>query len=128
MRNTVRDHSILVGFTDEFAASYPDRIENYLRVRMANMGPVEFYFRHLLARQGHETSGRLGEIRAPTLILVGEDDRNVTSDLSHRTSSEILKKGIPGAELVVLQGERHSYFFTNPEAAHSAIRGFLARV
>ena len=49
----VRDHSILVGFTDEFAASHPDRVENYLRVRMANMGPVEFYFRHLLARQGH---------------------------------------------------------------------------
>ena len=64
---------------------------------MANMGPVEFYFRHLLARQGHDTSGRLGEIRAPTLILVGEDDRNVTSDMNHRTSSEILKNGITGS-------------------------------
>ena len=124
----VRDHSILVGFTGKFATSYPDRVENYLRVRMANMGPVEFYFRHLLARQGHDTSSRLGEIRAPTLILVGEDDRNVTSDISHRTSSEILEKGIPGAELAVLPGERHSYFFANPGAAHAAIRAFLARV
>ena len=124
----VRDHSILVGFTDEFAAQHPDRVENYLRVRMANMGPVEFYFRHLQARQGHDTSGRLGEIRAPTLILVGEDDRNVTSDISHRTSSEILRSGIPGAELVVLQGERHSYFFANPDAAHAAMRGFLGRI
>ena len=107
----VRDHSILVGFTDEFAASYPDRIENYLRVRMANMGPVEFYFRHLVARQGHDTSGRLGEIRAPTLILVGEDDRNVTSDLSHRTSSEILERGIPGAELVGPAGRTAQLLF-----------------
>jgi len=124
----VRDHSILVGFTDEFAARHADRVENYLRVRMANMGPVEFYFRHLLARQGHDTSGRLGEIRAPTLILVGEDDRNVTSDMNHRTSSEILENGIPGAELAVLQGERHSYFFANPDAAHRLMRDFLGRV
>ncbi len=124
----VRDHSILVGFTEEFAAQHPDRVEHYLRVRMANMGPVEFYFRHLLARQGHDTSGRLGEIRTPTLILVGEDDRNVTSDMSHRTSSDILEKGIPGARLVVLAGERHSYFFANPDAAHRAMRDFLAQV
>ncbi len=121
----VRDHSILVGFTEEFAERHPDRVENYLRVRMANMGPVEFYFRHLLARQGHDTSDRLGEIRCPVLILVGEHDRNVTSDLSHRTSSETLEKGIPGARLVVLSGERHSYFFASPDAAHAAMREFL---
>ena len=103
-------------------------MERYLRVRMANMGPVEFYFRHVLARQGHDTSGRLREIEAPTLILVGEDDRNVTSDMSHRTSAEILEKGIPGARLVVLPGERHSYFFANPDAAHAAMREFLAQL
>lgn len=124
----VRDHSVLVGFTEEFAQRHPDRVERYLRVRMANMGPVEFYFRHVLARQGHDTSGRLHEIKAPTLILVGEDDRNVTSDLSHRTSAELLEKGIPGARLVVLSGERHSYFFANPDAAHAAMREFLAQV
>ncbi len=124
----VRDHSILVGFTEEFVQRHPDRVENYLRVRMANMGPVEFYFRHLLARQGHDTSGRLGEIRCPALILVGEHDRNVTSDISHRTSSEILEQGIPGARLVVLPGERHSYFFVNPDAAHVAMREFFQLV
>ena len=38
-----RDHSILVGFTDEFAKKYPERVEKYLQVRMANLCPVEFY-------------------------------------------------------------------------------------
>jgi 3-oxoadipate enol-lactonase len=122
----VREHSILVGFTPEFVKQYPDRVENYLQVRMANMGPIEFYFRHLMARQGHDTSALLKDIVAPTLILVGEDDRNVTSDISHRTSSELLEKGIPDAKLVVLSGERHSYFFANPEAAHAAIHDFLS--
>ena len=53
-----RDHSILVGFTDEFVKTHPDRVEHYLQVRMQNLCPVEFYLRHLLARQSHDTSGR----------------------------------------------------------------------
>ena len=61
---------------------------------MANLCPVEFYLRHLIARQSHDTTGRLKDIRVPTLILVGEDDRNVTSDINHRSSSEILAQGI----------------------------------
>lgn len=121
----VREHSILVGFTPEFVRQNPDRVEHYLKVRMANMGPVECYFRHLIARQAHDTSARLDQIKAPTLILVGEDDRNITSDVSHRTSAETLERGIPNAQLVVLKGERHSYFFANPDAAHAAIRKFL---
>ncbi|HEU4345916.1 MAG TPA: alpha/beta hydrolase [Candidatus Binatia bacterium] len=122
----VRDHSILVGFTDECAKKYPDRVEKYLQVRMSNLCPVEFYLRHLIARQSHDTSGRLKDIRVPTLILVGEDDRNVTSDINHRSSSEILAEGIPNSKLVVLSGERHSYFFANPDVAHKTIREFLA--
>lgn len=124
----VRDHSILVGFTDEFASRHPERVDAYLQIRMANMGPVEFYFRHLQARQGHDTSAHLSKIDVPTLILVGEDDRNVTSDMSHRTSTEILAKGIRNSEVIVLAGERHSYFFANPDAAHSAVRTFLAKL
>ena len=123
----VRDHSILVGFTDEFAKQHPERVEKYLEVRMANLCPVEFYLRHLIARQSHDTSSRLKDIRVPTLILVGEDDRNVTSDIHHRSSSEILARGIPNSKLVVLSRERHSYFFANPDVAHSTIREFLRK-
>jgi len=120
-----RDHTILVGWTEEYVKSNPDKIENYLKVRMRNLCPVEFYLRHLLARQSHDTSARLRDIRHPTLILVGEDDRNVTSEISHRSSSEILAQGIPNSKLVVLANERHSYFFTNPGEAHRTIREFI---
>jgi pimeloyl-ACP methyl ester carboxylesterase len=120
-----RDHSILVGFTEEFAKQYPERIEHYLKVRMQNLCPVEFYLRHLVARQSHDTSDRLKEIQQPTLILVGEDDRNMTSEINHRMSSEILSKGIPNSQLAVLPNERHSYFFANPDAAHRVIREFI---
>jgi len=121
----VRDHSILVGFTDDFVKQFPDRVEKYLQVRMANLCPVEFYLRHLIARQSHDTSERLKEVRVPTLILVGEDDRNMTSEINHRMSTDILAKGIPNAKCVVLKNERHSYFFANPDEAHRVIREFL---
>ena len=120
-----RDHTILVGWTDEFAKAHPEKIENYLKVRMHNLCPVEFYLRHLIARQSHDTSQRLKDIKQPTLILVGDADRNITSEINHRMSSEILANGIPNSKLVVLPNERHSYFFSNPDEAHRIIRESL---
>jgi pimeloyl-ACP methyl ester carboxylesterase len=121
----VRDHTIIVGWTEVYARNHMNLIEKYLQVRMANLCPVEFYFRHVLARQEHDTSGRLKDINVPTLILVGDDDHFVVSDMSHRAGADLLVQGIPNAKLVVLPGERHSYFFTEPERAHRLIREFL---
>ena len=121
----VRHHTIVVGWTEVYARNHINLIEKYLRVRMANLCPVEFYFRHVLARQEHDTSGRLKDINVPTLILVGDDDHFVVSDLSHRAGADLLAQGIPNAKLVVLPGERHSYFFTEPEKAHRPMREFM---
>jgi pimeloyl-ACP methyl ester carboxylesterase len=121
----VREHTIVVGWTETYAKQHMDLIEKYLKVRMANLCPVEFYFRHVLARQTHDTSGRLNDIKVPTLILVGDDDHFVVSDMSHRAGADILAKGIPNSQLVVLPGERHSYFYTEPEKVHGIMRDFL---
>jgi pimeloyl-ACP methyl ester carboxylesterase len=120
-----RDHTILVGWTEDYVKAHPDKIENYLKVRMTNLCPVEFYLRHLIARQSHDTSQRLKDIKQPTLILVGDGDQNMTSEMNHRMSSEVLVKGIPNAKLILLPNERHSYFFSYPDLAHQAIREFI---
>ena len=86
---------------------------------------MECYFRHVIARQEHDTRDRLKDISVPALVLVGEDDHSVVSDMSHRKGAEILAEGIPNAKLVLLPGERHSYFFSNPDASHKAIREFI---
>jgi pimeloyl-ACP methyl ester carboxylesterase len=79
----------------------------------------------VLARQEHDTSSRLKDIKIPTLILVGDDDHFVVSDMSHRSGADILANGIPNSRLLVLPGERHSYFYTAPESVHRMIREFL---
>jgi hypothetical protein len=74
---------------------------------------VEFYLRHVLARQGHDTSARLKDIKIPTLVLVGEDEGDPKAAMSHRTSSDILAKGIPNANSLCCPSRAH-YFFVEP--------------
>ncbi|HEY3153572.1 MAG TPA: alpha/beta hydrolase [Candidatus Binatia bacterium] len=121
----VRENTIQVGFPDEFVETHPDRLEAFFRVRLANLCPVEFYLRHVLARQAHDTSRRLKDIQVPTLIMVGEKEGDPKVVMNHRTSSDILANGIPNAKLVVLPNQKHNYFASDPEAAHKVVREFL---
>ena len=121
----VREHTIQVGFADEFVTTHPDRLEEFFRTRLANLCPVEFYLRHVLARQSHDTRERLKDIRVPTLVLVGEHEGDPNVASTHRASSEMLAKRIPGAQFVILPGQKHNYFASAPETVHRIIRDFL---
>ena len=121
----IHDHTMQVGFTAEFAQSDPARLEAFFRVRLANVCPVEFYLRHVLARQSHDTSGRLKDIRVPTLVMVGEHEGDPSVMMTHRMSSEILRKSIPNARFSLLPGQKHNFFASAPEEAHRVIRQFL---
>jgi pimeloyl-ACP methyl ester carboxylesterase len=120
-----REHAVRIGFTKTFIKEHPEQIEKYLEVRLANLPPLECYLRHVIARQEHDTSGRLKDIKVPTLVMVGEDEGHTTSDISHRTSADILAAGIPHTKLVVLPDQGHHYFFAIPETVHRVIRDFL---
>ena len=121
----IRQHTIQVGFTNEFVKSQPERLEAFFRVRLANLCPAEFYLRHVLARQAHDTSRRLKDIHVPTLVIVGEKEGEANLPITHRTSADILAHGIPGAKLVVLANQKHNYFASDPETAHKIVRDFL---
>ena len=80
----------------------------------------------MLSRQGHDTSGRLKDIRMPTLVMVGELEGDPKVVMTHRMSSYILAQGIPGAKFVMLPQQKHNYFTSAPVLAHRVIREFLA--
>jgi pimeloyl-ACP methyl ester carboxylesterase len=121
----LREHTIQVGFTDEFVKTQPERLAAFFRARLENLCPVEFYLRHVLSRQGHDTSGRLKEIRVPTLVMVGELEGDPNVVMTHRMSADILAKGIPGAKFVMLPNQKHNYFASSPDTVHKVIREFL---
>jgi len=121
----IREHTIETGWTKTFAAEHPELIENFLRVRMSGIAPLENYLHFVLARQEHDHTARLKEIRVPTLVLVGDDENHGAADNTHCAAAHHLAEGIPNSRLVVLKGEGHHYLATHPGAAHAAIREFL---
>jgi pimeloyl-ACP methyl ester carboxylesterase len=122
----IRQHTIETGWTKEFVATHPELIENFLQVRMCGIAPLENYLHFILARQEHDHTDRLKEIRAPTLVLVGDDEKHGATDRTHWDAAHHLAKEIPNSKLIVLKGEGHHYLATNPAAAHHAIREFIS--
>lgn len=79
------------------------------------------YFRNLAGL--YDVRDRLGEIRAPTLVVVGEHDWLIPP-----SASRVIAEGIPGAELVVIPEAGHFSFIERTEAYADAVRRFLAAV
>ncbi len=79
--------------------------------RMANVCPAEFYFRHVIARYLRDTSYRLKEITQPTLVLVGNNEDEVTAGVHPIESAQVLVNRTPADRLVMLTREGPSYFF-----------------
>ncbi len=123
--NYIREHTIETGWTKEFVAAHPDLIEKFLQVRMSGIAPLENYLYFVLARQAHDHTERLKDIRVPTLVLVGEDENHGATDRTHWAAAHHLAQDIPNAKLVTLPGEGHHYLATHPAAAHAAIRAFI---
>ena len=121
----IRKHTIETGWTKDFVAKNPELIEKFLQVRMSGIAPLENYLYFVLARQTHDHTARLWEIKVPTLVLVGDDENHGASDNTHYAAAHQLANAIPQAKLVVLTGEGHHYLATNPAAAHRAIREFI---
>ncbi|GAA5061438.1 alpha/beta fold hydrolase [Nocardia callitridis] len=74
---------------------------------------------HLRASNRHDASSVLGEIRAPTLVLHGSDDRMVPT-----RNAAVLGEYVPDAVVEILPG-RHGFFDEFPAVAERVTEFFL---
>jgi pimeloyl-ACP methyl ester carboxylesterase len=111
----MRRHIAATFFTPEFAAADPDRVEWLVSAFWSNRPDLENYLRHVVARQEHQTADRLGELAMPTLVLVGDRDTHVGGTGVHVEQSAFLVEKLPNAELRVVEGAAHGYFWQLPE-------------
>lgn len=123
--NYIRDHNIDIGFTKQFAASNPQRVDECIDVLMNALPSVDIYLEHVNARQWHDTRERLKDIRAPCLVTVGDDEVHGLSDTTHVASAKILSENIPGAKFAVIPNAGHFYMFSHPEYLNRLIRDFI---
>jgi pimeloyl-ACP methyl ester carboxylesterase len=105
-------------FTPEYRTSSPERVEWLVRAYLDSKPTIEDYFKHVIARQGHETTALLSRIATRALVLVGERDTHQGGTGSHWEQSQFLRTHVPGAEFASIPGCAHGYFWQAPE--HSA--------
>lgn len=107
-----------------FATTDSDAYRRYMEVeaqRRAVYSPevLAYFASHEYAI---EYDNQLGQIRKPTLVITGANDRTCTP----RAARE-LHAGIPGSELVILPGAGHMTYVEQPGMYFAAVRDFFAR-
>jgi pimeloyl-ACP methyl ester carboxylesterase len=85
--------------------------------------PPEAFKAQLAPFRTHDTTGRLGGITAPTLVVAGGVDILTPARLG-RTVAE----AIPGAEFVLLPEEAHQPFQERPEEFNALVDAFWQKV
>ena len=100
----------------------PDRYWRRLRAKLEALDPVVFTQLMSAVTFQQSVTERLGEIRCPTLVLVGAQDEGFLD-----TSRE-LSDGIPDAKLVVIRDAHHSPQIEARQAWLDAICAHLERV
>lgn len=94
-------------------------MESYTRTMGFDRGGLA---RAAIAVVVHRTdiTDKLGRIEAPTLVMVGSEDGSQPPPIS-----ETIARGIPGAELVILDGLGHMSALEDPEAVNARLVPFV---
>jgi 3-oxoadipate enol-lactonase len=110
-------------FTPGMYAERPDFVESleaFVRSRPAQ--PLDAFLAQSDAVIGHDASGVLGDIRAPTQLTFGRHDL-VTST----RFADPLRSGIAGSELVVFDDLSHAGLHEDADTFNQATLAFLQR-
>lgn len=119
-----RERAIRTGYEINVATSFAADEANYATFRemaMAMPAPVPVIMLQMQAIAAHDTSGRLGEVRAPTLVVHGDEDQMLGAD-----NGRLIASLIPGARLEVLEGVGHMFWWEQPERSAQLVLGHIA--
>jgi pimeloyl-ACP methyl ester carboxylesterase len=111
-------------FTDAFRKQQPDKVEEFFKLAWATHSNLSEYIHLIIARHNWEATHRLGDVRCPTLVLIGDNDSGRSN---HLAQAETLKNRIPDAELHVLKGQSHGFFWQAPEETNQVILDWVKR-
>jgi pimeloyl-ACP methyl ester carboxylesterase len=111
-------------FTKDFRERHPDRVEEFFQLAWATHAKVSEYIHLIIARHNWEATHRLGDVQCPTLVMIGDGD---TGHSNHLAQAEILTKRIRRAELKVLKGQSHGFFWQAPGETNEIILDWVKR-
>ena len=89
---------------------------------MIRSTPPAGYIGCCQAISGLNLTDRIGAIKVPTLIIVGEEDQGTPV-----AASKVMHEKIHGSQLVILKSAAHLANMEQPEAFTNALTGFLGK-
>ena len=111
-------------FTEEYRDRHRDKVEQFFKLAWATHAKLSEFVHLCIARHNWEGTHRLGDVRVPTLVLIGEMD---TVGSNHMAQSDVLVKRIPGAELKVLKAQSHGFFWQAPEETNAVVLDWIKK-
>jgi pimeloyl-ACP methyl ester carboxylesterase len=118
-----KDKPYLALYAPEFARDHPDHIAEDILVGSQNPQPLRAGRRQWEALDAWDRWDRLGEIRVPTLIVHGTEDRIVSVENASRMAERI-----SGSRLALLDGAGHVYHSERADQADQIVLRFLGEV
>jgi 3-oxoadipate enol-lactonase len=109
-------------YAPEFPDANPEHVAEDLLAGAPTRQPLHARRRQREAMAGFDAWHRLGEIRAPTLVMHGTRDQLLDPENARR-----LAAAIPGARLHLLEGAGHMFHSERAEETNRAVVAFLSR-
>ena len=109
-------------FSDEYRARNPDRVRQFYELAWRNHARAPEYVRLVMARHRWEATHRLGDVVVPTLVVIGDAD---VGGSNHVTQAQVLAERIRGADLKILGGQTHGFFWEAPEETNAWILNWV---
>ncbi|MEU8172145.1 alpha/beta fold hydrolase [Microbispora hainanensis] len=109
----------LWAFTVPFFEERPEEAAEFDAAMAELAMPVEAYLSQLNVIQTHDTTERLAQLTAPTLVLAGEEDILIPVRLSRR-----LHEAVPGSRWATVPGG-HACLWETPEPFNTTLIDFV---
>jgi len=119
-----RERAIRTGYEINVARSFAADEANYESFRamaLAAPAPVPVIMLQMQAIVAHDTSARLGEVRAPTLVIHGDEDQMLGV-----ANGRLIASLVPGASLEVLEGVGHLFWWEQPQRSAQLVLEHVA--
>jgi len=110
---------------DAFRAAHPDRVRELAETLVAELPPLEFYLKHVQARQEFDVLRYLKAATVPMLIMVGAEETILEGTMPHLEAARRIHQLVPGSRLTEIPETAHGYLWQTPEQVNRAIEDFL---
>jgi pimeloyl-ACP methyl ester carboxylesterase len=112
-------------YTPQFREEHADVVERIVQLAATDPPPLKSYLPHIAARQNHQICNELYRIKAPTRVLVGENDYYAPGTGGFVKQCPYLATRIPNAKLVLVPNARHGIFWERAHEVNVIIHEWL---